>query len=127
VAIRSDLQNKAAKIGSTMTPKVAPSNQYGEQAKLMRGMKDVPTGPSPTSEVQQPRGPRPGAVVDLLAPTMSPGEPVTAGASFGPGLTPMQAGIPMMGPQNNAINELRNISRLYPDSGISDLLDKYGE
>jgi hypothetical protein len=58
---------------------------------------------------------------------MSPSEPITAGASFGPGLTPMQAGISMMGPQNNAVNELRSISKLYPDSGISDLLDKYGE
>ncbi len=36
MAIRSDLQNPAAKIGSTMTPKVAPSNQYGESSDAIR-------------------------------------------------------------------------------------------
>jgi hypothetical protein len=126
MAIRSDLQNPAAKIGSTMTPKVAPSNQYGESAKLMRGLKQVPASAPPTEQVQQPQGPRPGAVVDLLAPTASPMEPITSGADFGPGMSSFQAGIPMPNPNNDAIVELRNISRMFPESGIADLLDKYG-
>ena len=127
MAIRSDLQNPAAKIGSTMTPKVAPSNQYGESAKLMRGLKDVPAGAPPTEQVQQrPQGPRPGAVTDLLAQSSSPGEPITSGADFGPGMSSLQAGITMPNPNNDAIVELRNISRMFPESGISDLLDKYG-
>jgi hypothetical protein len=128
MALRTDLQNQAAKIGSTMTPKAAPSNQYGEAAKLMRGQRQVPTGPSPTSQVQQqPQGPRPGAITDLLAPTGRPDEQITAGADFGPGLNSFQAGIQMSNPNNDAIMELRNIARFFPDSGISDLIDKYGE
>ena len=125
MAIRSDLQNPAAKIGSTMTPKVAPSNQYGESAKLMRGLKEVPAGAPPTEHVQQPKGPRPGSL-NILGPTTSPNEPITSGANFGEGMTPFQAGIPLPNPNNDAIMELRNISRLYPESGIADLLDKYG-
>lgn len=128
MALRTDLQNQAAKIGSTMTPKAAPSNQYGEAAKLMRGQKQVPTGPSPTAQVQQqPKGPRPGAVTDLLAPSGRPNEPITAGADFGPGMNSFQAGIPMSNPNNDAVIELRNISKFFPDAGISDLLDKYGD
>jgi hypothetical protein len=126
MAIRSDLQNPAAKIGSTMTPKVGPSNQYGESAKLMRGLKDVPAGAPPTEQAQK-TGPVPGQILDLLAPTNRPQEPITAGSDFGPGMNSMQAGIPFMkNPNNDAIIELQNISRLFPDSGISDLLDKYG-
>ena len=127
MAIRSDLQNPAAKIGSTMTPKVPPSNQYGESAKLMRGLKDVPAGAPPSEAVQsQPQGPRPGGLPDLFAPTANPNEPITSGSDFGPGMSSFQAGIPMPNPNNDAIIELRNISRIFPDSGIADLLDKYG-
>lgn len=127
MAIRSDLQNKAAKIGDTMTPKVPPSNQYGESARLMRGLRDVPAGPPPTAAPQEGKPkPIPGQVTNLLAPTQRPAEPITAGADFGPGPTSLQAGVPIVSPMDNAINELRNISRFYPDSGIGDLLDKYG-
>ena len=128
MALRTDLQNQAAKIGSTMTPKTAPSNQYGEAAKLMRGQKQVPTGSSPTAGAQPMRqGPRPGAVVDLLAPSNRPNEPITTGMDFGPGMNSFQAGFMQSNPNNDAIIELRNIAKFFPDSGISDLLDKYGE
>jgi hypothetical protein len=127
LAIRSDLQNKAAKIGQTMTPKVPPSNQYGESARLMRGLRDVPASAPPTeSAQQQPNRPQPGNVVDILAPTARPNEPITAGADIGPGINSLQAGIPLANPQNDAVIELRNIARFYPNSGIADLLDKYG-
>lgn len=127
MAIRSDLQNKAAKIGQTMTPKVPPSNQYGESARLMRGLKDVPASAPPTEAVQQPQNrPQPGRVVDLLAPTARPEEPITAGADIGPGPNSLQAGIPIANPQEDALIELRNIARFYPNSGIADLIDKYG-
>jgi hypothetical protein len=62
----------------------------------------------------------------LFAATASPNEPITSGADFGPGMNSFQAGIPMPNPNNDAIIELRNISRMFPESGISDLLDKYG-
>ena len=127
MAIRSDLQNKAAKIGDTMTPKVPPSNQYGESARLMRGLRDVPTGPSPTAAPQEGKPkPVPGRVVDVLRPTQKPMEPITAGADFGPGPSALQAGVIQRTPMDDAVIELRNIARFYPDSGIGDLLDKYG-
>lgn len=125
--MRKDLQNPAKKIGSTMTPKTPPSNQYGESARLMRGLQQVPAGPSPTSNVQPPKpsGPKPGQVVDLLGATSMPDQPITAGADFGPGPTAFQAGMQFPDPRSNALNELRVISQLYPDSGIADIIDKY--
>ena len=59
MAIRTDLQNKANVIGSTMIPKVGPSNQYGEVKKLMDGLKQVPSGPAAGDrQVQQQNRPQ---------------------------------------------------------------------
>lgn len=123
MAIRTDLQNKANVIGSTMTPKVGPSNQYGEVKKLMDGLKQVPSGPAAgdrSAAQQQPR-----EKIDLLAMSRNPNEPITAGAPFGPGMGPVQAGIPIANPLNDAMIELRNIARFSPNSGLGDLIDKY--
>ena len=123
MAIRTDLQNKANVIGSTMTPKVGPSNQYGEVKKLMDGLKQVPSGPAAgdrSTAQQQPR-----EKIDLLAMSRNPNEPITAGAPFGPGMGPVQAGIPIANPLNDAMIELRNIARFSPNSGLGDLIDKY--
>jgi len=123
MAIRTDLQNKANVIGSTMTPKVGPSNQYGEVKKLMDGLKQVPSGPAAgdrTVTAQQPK-----EKVNLLAMTNRPNEPITAGAAFGAGMGPVQAGIPIPNPLNDAVMELRNIARFDTSSGLGDLIDKY--
>ena len=126
MALRTDLQNKAKAIGDTMVPKVGPTNQYGEVAKLMRGLQQVPSGPA-SSDVrtnqQQPQAPR--QPIDLLAMTNNPNEPITAGAAYGPGMGPLQAGIPISNPLNDAVIELRNIARMSPNSGLADLIDKY--
>jgi hypothetical protein len=123
MAIRTDLQNKANVIGSTMTPKVGPSNQYGEVKKLMDGLKQVPSGPSAGDRQVQQQAPR--KPIDLLAMTNNPNEPITAGAPFGPGMGPAQAGIRIPNPLNDAVTELRNIARFDPNSGLGDLIDKY--
>ena len=123
MAIRTDLQNKANAIGDTMTPKVGPSNQYGEVKKLMDGLKQVPSGPAAGDRgvaAQQPR-----ERINLSAMTNRPNEPITAGAPFGPGMGPLQAGISIPNPLNDAVTELRNIARFDPNSGLGDLLDKY--
>ena len=123
MAIRTDLQNKANAIGDTMTPKVGPSNQYGEVKKLMDGLKQVPSGPAAGDRgvaAQQPR-----ERINLSAMTNRPNEPITAGAPFGPGMGPLQAGISISNPLNDAVTELRNIARFDPNSGLGDLLDKY--
>ena len=123
MAIRTDLQNKANVIGSTMTPKVGPSNQYGEVKKLMDGLKQVPAGPAATDQAVKQKEPK--KQIDLLAMTNRPNEPITAGAAFGPGIGPVQAGIPIPNPLNDAVMELRNIARFDPSSGLGDLIDKY--
>ena len=123
MAIRTDLQNKANVIGSTMTPKVGPSNQYGEVKKLMDGLKQVPSGPAAGDRSVAQQQPR--EKIDLLAMSRNPNEPITAGAPFGPGMGPVQAGIPIANPLNDAIIELRNIARFSPNSGLGDLIDKY--
>jgi len=123
MAIRTDLQNKANVIGSTMTPKVGPSNQYGEVKKLMDGLKQVPSGPAAGDRQVQQQAPR--KPIDLLAMTNNPNEPITAGAPFGPGIGPAQAGIRIPNPLNDAVTELRNIARFDPNSGLGDLIDKY--
>jgi hypothetical protein len=123
MAIRTDLQNKANVIGSTMTPKVGPSNQYGEVKKLMDGLKQVPSGPAAGDRQVQQQAPR--KPIDLLAMTNNPNEPITAGAPFGPGMGPAQAGIRIPNPLNDAVTELRNIARFDPNSGLGDLIDKY--
>lgn len=123
MAIRTDLQNKANVIGSTMTPKVGPSNQYGEVKKLMDGLRQVPSGPAAGDRAVTAQQPR--EKVDLLAMTNRPNEPITAGAAFGPGMGPVQAGIQIPNPLNDAIVELRNIARFDPASGLGDLIDKY--
>lgn len=123
MAIRTDLQNKANAIGDTMTPKVGPSNQYGEVKKLMDGLKQVPSGPAAGDRgvaAQQPR-----ERINLLAMTNQPNEPITAGAPFGPGMGPLQAGISIPNPLNDAVTELRNIARFDANSGLGDLIDKY--
>ena len=123
MAIRTDLQNKANVIGSTMTPKVGPSNQYGEVKKLMDGLKQVPAGPAATDQAVRQKEPK--KQIDLLAMTNRPNEPITAGAAFGPGIGPVQAGIRIPNPLNDAVMELRNIARFDPSSGLGDLIDKY--
>jgi hypothetical protein len=123
MAIRTDLQNKANVIGSTMTPKVGPSNQYGEVKKLMDGLQQVPSGPAAGDRAVAAQQPR--EKIDLLAMTNRPNEPITAGAAFGPGMGPVQAGIRIPNPLNDAVVELRNIARFDPASGLGDLLDKY--
>ena len=126
MALRTDLQNKAKAIGNTMVPKVGPTNQYGEVAKLTRGLQQVPSGPAAADvnpnqmQAQAPRKP-----IDLLGMTNNPNEPITAGAPYGPGMGPLQAGIPMANPLNDAVIELRNIARMNPNSGLGDLIDKY--
>jgi len=85
-------------------------------------------GQSPVSAPQQTTPTvRPGSLTPLTAPTARPNEPITAGADFGPGTTAMGAGIPMMPSENMmALQELRQISQMFPTEDLLDLLDAYG-
>lgn len=125
---RTDLQNTAVRAGKKLAVKTPPSSQYGEATRLREAQQAMPMGQAPTDAVGQMNAarPRPGQLGPLTRPTDNPMEPITSGADFGEGMNSLQAGIPMMDQTDNAINELLNIARLYPDSGLGDLIDKYG-
>lgn len=65
---------------------VASGGAYGER-KEMEGIQ------SGAPLAAEPQGPTPADMIPLGAPTVSPTEPVTAGAALGPGIGPDAAGI----------------------------------
>lgn len=121
---RSDLRNPA-------TRQVRFTGQtYGEGAQQARSQQAVAPGSAPAQvQAQQmaaQQAPRPGAR-PLLRPTERPGEPITAGADFGPGPNRMQAGImPRIIPVDETMEELRMLYQLYPNPDLLNLISKYG-
>ena len=65
----------------------------------------------------------PGSLGDFTRPTERPDEPVTAGASFGPGPTPRTQFAPMT--TDNVLIELRALYAAYPSDELADMLDSY--
>mgnify|MGYP003660084292 CR=1 FL=1 len=103
-------------------PKMAATGQtYGEAGKQMASQAAVPMAAPPTENIPQVQ---PGQMGNLLRPTERPSEPVTAGASFGPGPTPMgQFAVPR---NNDAVlNELRGLYQAFPSEELADMLDSY--
>ena len=103
-------------------PKMAATGQtYGQAGKQMASQAAVPMAPPPTENIQQVQ---PGQMGNLLRPTERPAEPVTAGASFGPGPTPMTQ---FAVPRNNdpVLNELRGLYQAFPSEELADMLDSY--
>jgi hypothetical protein len=125
---RTDLQNVAERAGKKLAVKTPPSSQYGEATRLRKAQKDMPMAQAPTDSIGQVNAqrPRPGQLGPLTRATDFPDQPITAGADFGDGPNSLQAGVPLMDDQEIAINELINIARLYPNTGLGDLIDKYG-
>lgn len=125
---RTDLQSLAERAGKKLAVKTPPSSQYGEATRLRQAQQAVPMGQAPTDAVGQVNAqrPRPGQLGPLTRATDRPMEPITAGADFGAGPNALQAGVPMLNDTDNAITELVNIARLYPDTNLADLIDKYG-
>jgi hypothetical protein len=103
-------------------PKMAATGQtYGEAGKQMASQSVVPMAAPPTENIPQVQ---PGQMGNLLRPTERPSEPVTAGASFGPGPTPMTQ---FAVPRNNdtVLNELRGLYEAFPSEELADMLDSY--
>lgn len=110
---RSDLRNpKVAKQAAT-------GQTYGEAGQQLASQSAVPVAPSPTDKpVLQP-----GQLGAFNRPTERPSEPVTAGASFGPGPTPRtQFAPPTADP---VLVELRALYNAYPSDELADMLDSY--
>ena len=106
----------------------ATGQTYGEAGKQMAAQRAVPMGGAPTdvAPTATPR-PVPGTLGSLTRPTERPMEPITAGAPFGAGPSPIGAGIPMpTSADASAIAEIRAIAQLYASDDLLDLLDAYG-
>ena len=101
----------------------ATGQTYGEAGKQMAAQRAVPMGGAPTdvAPTATPR-PVPGTLGSLTRPTERPTEPITAGAPFGAGPSPMAAGIPMP-TGDQALAELRAIYSMYPNDDLADLID----
>jgi hypothetical protein len=101
----------------------ATGQTYGEAGKQMAAQRAVPMGGAPT-DVAQTATPRPvpGTLGALTRPTERPSEPITAGAPFGAGPSPMAAGIPMP-TGDQALEELKAIYAMYPNDDLADLID----
>lgn len=114
---RSDLRNPAGKIAK----QAAKGQPYGEAGKQMQAQQAVPMAQAPTDTAPRIQ---PGQLGSLTRPTERPEEPVTAGASFGPGPTPRTE---MMVPRNNdpVLIELRAMYEMYPSDELADLLESY--
>ncbi len=98
----------------------ATGQTYGKATEQMNAQRAVPMGTPPT-EVQRPV---PGTLGSLTRPTERPMEPITAGAPFGMGPSPVGAGIPQPA-GDNALEELRMIYQMFPNDDLADLIDSY--
>ena len=121
-ANRSDLRNPAAKMAKT----AVPGQAYGEAGAQLASQSIVPmAGAAPSAAPAPAPAPvMPGSLGPLNRPTERPGEPITAGASFGPGPTP---GTQFVVPRESdpVLNELRGLYQAYPSPELADMLDSY--
>jgi hypothetical protein len=101
----------------------ATGQTYGEAGKQMAAQRAVPMGTPPT-EAPQIQRPVPGTLGALTRPSERPMEPITAGAPFGMGPSPVGAGIPQPA-GDNALEELRMIYQMFPNDDLADLIDSY--
>jgi hypothetical protein len=119
---RSDLRNPAAKMAKT----AVPGQAYGEAGAQLASQSVVPmAGAAPSAAPAPAPSPvMPGSLGSLSRPTDRPNEPLTAGASFGPGPTP---GSQFVVPKESdpVLNELRGLYRAYPSPELADMLDSY--
>jgi len=105
---RTDLQNPA-----TSTARYT-GQTYGQGAAQERSQQMVRPGRPPT-EVQ----PRIAQSGGLTGPSQRPNEVITAGAPFGPGARPMQAGMPAkMIPDMTLTDQMLALYDIYPSDRL---------
>ncbi len=120
---RSDLRNPAGKVAKA----AATGQTYGKAAEQMRGQSVVPVAAPPTETAQPRQYARPGTLGAFGRPTEAPNEPITAGASFGAGATPLEAGtLPRLSTETSVMEQLRAIYAAYPNEDLADLIDSFG-
>lgn len=107
-----------------LAPKAAPGQTYGEAGRQIEAQRAVPMGnPTPPA----PPRPRavPGAAGPLTRPTERPEEPITQGAPFGPGRTPVASGYSGPRTADPILAELRALYALNPNEALADMIDSY--
>lgn len=111
-------------LAQTLPVSAPKSKTYGEAKASLDKQKIVPMGnPDPIIPPQPVARPRP-PLVPLSEPSQRPDEPITAGAPFGPGPGPLQAGIPLPpAGVDNTIEALKAIYQAFPNDDLADLLD----
>ena len=114
---RSDLRNPAGKVAK----QAAPGQTYGEAGRQMAAQQAVPMAAPPTDQAPQIA---PGQLGNLMRPTERPAEPLTAGASFGPGPTPRNEFMPIRG-ADPVLDELRAMYEMFPSDDLADMIDSY--
>lgn len=122
-ANRTDLRNPAGKVAKA----AAKGQTYGKATRQMQAQAAVPVAAPPTDVLQAPKQyVRPGTLGAFGRPTEFPDEPITAGASFGPGETPLQAGtLPRLSTETAVMEQLRAIYAAYPNDDLADLIDSF--
>lgn len=121
---RTDLQNRATKVARS----AAKGQTYGKATEQLRSQQMVPMA---SGDVVSPNRPEvgaatsiaPGSLGPLDRPTARPNEPITAGASVGPGPTAAQLGLPSALGSLNPIEEIRALYELYPNDDLAALLE----
>lgn len=113
---RSDLRNPGGKVAK----QAATGQTYGEAGRQLAAQSAVPMAAPPTEAQRM----RPGQLGDLLRPTERPSEPVTAGASFGPGPTPRMEFMPARN-ADPVLDELRALYEVFPSEDLADMIDSY--
>lgn len=110
---RSDLR------GGKVAKQTVTGQTYGQATQQMESQSAVPMAQAPTDRPVV----TPGSLGAFNRPTERPEEPVTAGASFGPGPTPRpQFAVPTSDP---VVTELRAMLAAYPSDELADMLDSY--
>lgn len=97
---------------SDMSQNTVPGQGYGEQAEQRRQLEQLPMGPAPRPNPQQP--PR------LTAPSARPNEPVQAGLPMGAGPGPEALGT--MDGQRLTRQTLQAMLRRFPSPALRKML-----
>ena len=121
---RADLQG-APKVGTPSIPKVAPSAQYGEGAKLQAAQSAVPMGPPGSGGPATAESPqmtnRAGAQGAYLRETERPDEPLTAGIASGPGAGPSPSA--PLRPGEDVLPRLQAYYAAFPSEGLREMIE----
>ena len=105
----------------------ARGQTYGKRKQQIDAQRAVPMGRSPV-EARQVVRPQPAAPGSFTAPSSRPDEPITAGAPFGAGPSPMELGMPTEAQtDDDALREIREIYRRFPSQELADIVQFFEE